>query len=157
MNPHLSELIALLRSHDVEFLVVGSACLALYARPRYTEDIDLWVRNTAENVDRLASVLKEFGLPADREALSPFVREPRQLITLGAAPSAVDMLNFLDGLTFDEAWLSRVTGTLEGIGLQFLSFEHFVRSKRASGRPKDLADLALLAEVRGQAMVDAVE
>ncbi len=152
MNPHLKELIALLRSHEVDFLVVGSTCLAVYARPRFTEDIDLWLRRSSENVERLAAALAEFGISVEPSDLQPFVAHPRQMITLGAAPSAIDMLNFVDGLDFDQAWTNRVTHLLDGVAVEILSLEDFVRSKRTAGRAKDLADLALLEEVRGSSI-----
>lgn len=133
-------------------MVVGSTCLAVYARPRYTEDIDLWVRSTSDNVQKLAAALNEFGISVMPDHLKPFVNHPRQMITLGSAPSAIDMLNFVDGLNFDEAWRNRVDHELDGLEVDFLSLEDFVRSKKSAGRPKDLADLALLEEVLGESM-----
>ncbi|CAN5584896.1 hypothetical protein BH11ARM2_BH11ARM2_21540 [soil metagenome] len=61
MHPDLLELLELLRSHSVEFLVVGSTALAVHARPRYTEDLDLWLRRSEENTRRLIAALREFG------------------------------------------------------------------------------------------------
>ncbi len=133
-------------------MVVGSTCLAVYARPRYTEDIDVWVRRSSDNMEKLARALSEFGVSVQPSSLQPFVDHPRQMITLGAAPSAIDMLNFVDGLKFEDAWDDRVTHQLDGLEVEFLSLEDFIRSKRASARPKDLADLALLEEVLGTSM-----
>lgn len=150
MTEDLKELIGSLRSHDVQFLVVGSVALALYARPRYTEDLDLWVRRTEENVARLARALENFGLPVRRDSLNDFMQKDRQMITLGAAPQAVDLLNFLDGVTFEAAWENRSTADLWGETAPFIGKADLVQSKRATGRSKDLADLALLEEAHGK-------
>jgi hypothetical protein len=151
------ELIESLKSHEVEFLVVGSYVLAFYGRPRHTEDIDFWVKPTPDNVDRLSVALKSFGLPIRREALDDFISEDRQMIVLGAAPQAIDLLNFLGGVPFDEAWSRRQFGELEGVTAPFLSLADFVEAKRAAGRPKDLADLAILEEALGGKLPDSVE
>lgn len=147
MNRDFEDLFRSLRDHGVEFLVVGSTLLAFYARPRYTEDVDLWIRGTLENVERLASALEEFGLPVDREALQALAEKPDQMVVLGAAPQAVDILNEVIGLEFEAAWNNRRMGGLFGVEVAFLSRDDFVRSKRAAGRGRDLADLALLEEV----------
>ena len=48
MQSDWKELIALLKSHDVEFLVVGAHALAVHARPRFTEDLDVRAETTTD-------------------------------------------------------------------------------------------------------------
>jgi len=157
VNKDLSEFTASLASHNVEFLVVGSTVLAFYARPRFTEDIDFWVRPTAENIERLADALIDFGFPVKRESPDRFWQQDRQMIILGAKPQAIGPLNFLGGATFDEAWENRKVGQLWGTPDFFLGLRDFIVSRRKAGRPKDLADLALLEEVLGQSIDDFLE
>ncbi len=47
MHPDLLELFELLRAHNVQFVVVGATALEIHARPRYTEDVDLWIGRSA--------------------------------------------------------------------------------------------------------------
>ena len=141
------ELIESLAAQNVEFLVVGSTVLAFYARPRFTEDMDLWVRASRENVERLQEALKSFGLPIIEGSFEPFVTRGDQMVAIGAKPFAVDLFNSIKGLSFDEAWGNRVEGELFGSKVFYLSLVDFVRSKKAAGRAKDQADLALLNEV----------
>jgi len=149
MHPDLLELLELLRTHHVEFLVVGSTALAVYARPRYTEDIDLWMQRSSENTARLAEALRDFGFQVSDEMLRPFWEDERQMITLGAKPQAIDILNFLGDDRFEDAWKRRSEASIGGIIVPVIGLEDFVRSKRIAGRAKDLADLALLEEVLG--------
>ncbi len=150
MHPDLFELLELLLAHNVEFLVVGSTALAIHARPRYTEDIDLWIQRSSENSFRLASALRDFGFQITDEALRPFWSEDRQMITLGAKPQAVDLLNFLGEDSFESAWENRIEAIIGGVNVPVIGLREFVRAKRTAGRPKDLADLALLEEVWGK-------
>ncbi|MCO5295463.1 MAG: nucleotidyltransferase [Fimbriimonadaceae bacterium] len=147
MSRDFEDLFASLADHNVEFLVVGSTLLAFYGRPRYTEDIDLWVRRSGANLENLADALDAFGLEVDREAIRGLAQPSDQMIVLGAAPQVVDLLNDLEGLDFESAWRSRQSATLFGSNVFVLSRQDFVASKKAAGRPKDLADLALLQEV----------
>jgi predicted nucleotidyltransferase len=149
MHPDLLELLRLLRSHEVRFLVVGSTALAIHARPRFTEDIDLWLERTEQNTTRLAAALREFGISVEDRILQPFWKEDRQMITLGAKPQAIDLLNFLGNDSFDSAWSRKIGTRLEGIEVDVIGLEDFIRAKQVAGRPKDLADLEILKEVHG--------
>jgi len=43
---------------------------------------------------------------------------------------------------FDEAWKSRMIVRIAGLDIAVLGRDALLRNKRASGRPKDLADVA---------------
>lgn len=57
LQADLREFIALLNSHDVEYLIVGGHAVAFHGHPRFTGDIDFFVRTTSENAQRLLRVL----------------------------------------------------------------------------------------------------
>lgn len=59
----------------------------------------------------------------------------------------IDILTEIDGVGFEEAWQAREHLTFEGVVVPFIGRKHLLRNKRASGRPKDLADVALLLGV----------
>lgn len=152
MQSDWKELIASLKSHGVEFLVVGAHALAVHGRPRFTEDLDVFLRKTDENRTRLAAAMNEFGLPLDAPALDRLFGEGRNMLVVGRKPFAVDFLNFLDGVTFDAAWDRKVEEQVFGEETFVMGIDDFVATKRATGRPKDLADLALLSENLGRTL-----
>ncbi|MEZ5444016.1 MAG: DUF6036 family nucleotidyltransferase [Lysobacterales bacterium] len=145
MSPDLKELLALLQSNDVRFLISGGHALAIHGHPRYTKDLDVWVASDSDNLGRLRASLRAFGFAefAD-EALD--LAEGRKMLQLGREPNRVDLLNFASGLKFDEAWPNRVQVEFEGLTLSFLGLEDLKRNKRAAGRLSDLADLERLGE-----------
>jgi len=55
-----------LNSNGVEYLVVGAVALAHHGVPRYTGDLDVLVRNSAENAERLEAALAVFGMGRSR-------------------------------------------------------------------------------------------
>ena len=72
MHPDLLELFELLRADNVQFLLVGATALAINAGPRYTEDVDLWIRRSSENTHLLANALREFAFKVSDEMLRPY-------------------------------------------------------------------------------------
>jgi len=151
--PHLSddlkELIKLLTSHGVEFLVVGGHAVAYHGRPRFTEDLDLFLRRSNENARRTRLALNEFGFGLTEEAEQQLAESPRAMMILGRKPNQVDLINFLDGVEFDAAWSRRIKANLGDLEVSFLALEDLVATKRAAGRAKDIDDLNRLREIVG--------
>jgi hypothetical protein len=123
---------------------VGAHALAFYAKPRFTEDLDLFVRRSHENAARVRSALEEFGFHLQDEAEAHLHQGHRAMIVLGRKPNQVDILNFLSGVDFDSAWNRRTSGLLGDIVVNYISLEDLAATKRAAARPQDLADLAQL-------------
>jgi len=61
LQADLKEFIELLNSHNVEYLLVGGHAVAFHGHPRFTGDIDFFVRTTPANAQRLLAVLADFG------------------------------------------------------------------------------------------------
>ncbi len=61
LNRDFKEFAELLNAKGVDYLVVGGYALAAHGHPRYTDDIDFWVRPDSPNLQRLMSVLADFG------------------------------------------------------------------------------------------------
>ena len=144
ISDDLKELIALLRKHGAEFLVVGAHALAFWAEMRQTMDLDLWIRQTRENVHRVRLALDEFGFRIGDEGEEEFMKRD-QMLVLGREPNQVDILAFLHGCKFEEAWPRRVAGLLDEEEVEYLSLEDYIMTKRTVARPKDLADLTIIA------------
>ena len=63
------EFIELLNSHGVDFIVVGGHAVAYHGYPRFTGDIDFFLRPTLDNARRVLAVLEAFGFSLRRIAL----------------------------------------------------------------------------------------
>ena len=146
LPPDWNELISLLSSHRVRFLIVGAHALAASGRPRATQGLDIFVEPTSENAERLGAALAAFGFPALASEAHRFA-EPDRMATLGRPPLRIDVMSSITGVSFEDAWRGRLQATLDGLEVGFLGRDELIVNKRASGRPKDLADLALLAEI----------
>lgn len=147
LNPDFMDILVAFETEAVEFLIVGAFALAVHGAPRFTGDIDLWVRPSAENADRVRRALTTFGAPLTAHGVgaSDFA-VPGTVYQMGLPPRRIDVLTAIDGVAFDEAWPARVERDFGGLTLPFLGLEQLLRNKRASGRAKDLLDVELLRE-----------
>ena len=114
-------------------------------RPRYTKDLDIVIRSTPENAARMEQVLRRIGFTSSGLKAADFLTAD-QIIQIGNAPQRIDILTTLTGVDPDELWSSREAGNLDGIAVFFVGRSVFIKNKRASGRPRDLADLDDLSE-----------
>jgi hypothetical protein len=145
MNRDFRDILSALSEAEADYLLVGAYALAVHGVPRATGDIDLWVRPSPGNAGRVWQALEAFGAPLHDLTLSD-LSAPGIVFQIGVIPRRIDIITELSGLDFDEAWSSRVMVDLDGCSVQVLSRACLISNKRASGRPKDLADLALLDE-----------
>jgi hypothetical protein len=143
MNRDFVEMLAALSAAGADYLVVGAYALAAHGRPRATGDLDIFVRATPANARRVWAALEAFGAPLGDLTLDDLTSSDL-VFQIGVAPTRIDLLTGITGLTFDEAWPTRVSLTLEGVDVPVIGRDALMRNKRAMGRPRDLADLAEL-------------
>ena len=144
MNPDFVDLLRAFIARDVRFLIVGAYALALHGRPRATGDLDVWVDATPENAARVVAALADFGAPMGDVEAAEFA-QPGIVFQMGVVPGRIDVLTALSGITFGEAWPSRVRHAFGDVEADFIGRDAFIRNKRATGRTKDLGDIEGLA------------
>lgn len=140
------EFIRLLDKHEVQCVLVGGEAVIFHGHIRFTGDVDFFYSAAPENVKALFGALLEFwdgNIPGLRRPEE--LAEPALVIQFGRPPNRIDLLNRIDGVTFEEAWSSRIPLTLAiphgEVTLGVLGLPELLKNKRASGRPKDLEDL----------------
>jgi predicted nucleotidyltransferase len=134
----LKEFIRLLDAHDVRYLVVGGAAVNALGYVRMTEDIDFWLQRNETNADKVLAALAEFGFD---EFSRDDLLDPKAVLMLGRPPHRIDLLTWISAREFDDCYPRRVYGHLGGMRIPLISVEDLLINKRASGRPKDLADI----------------
>jgi predicted nucleotidyltransferase len=134
------EFLSLLKSHGVRYLLIGGHAVAYYGYPRATGDLDIWIAVDPENATRTVEAIREFGF--DTPQLSPgFFLEDRSMVRMGEPPLRIEVLTVVSGIAFEDAYSDREEVVLDGEEISLISLRDLLTNKRASGRPKDLADL----------------
>jgi predicted nucleotidyltransferase len=139
------EFLELFNAKGVEYMIVGSYALAYYGAPRYTGDIDVFVRRTEVNAQRIMGALNEFGFAFPNLTWNDFVKGDT-VIQLGVPPVRIDILTFLSGMDWDTASSHKVPDEIDGVPVFVIGREDYIVNKKASGRAKDLADIEALGE-----------
>ena len=134
------EFIELLNLNNVEYMIVGAYALALYAKPRNTGDIDVFVNKDEKNAEKIIQVLNQFGFEGIGITKQDLLAEGK-IVQLGVSPIRIDIMNSIDGVNFNDAY-QRVKKINFGSTLtNFISYEDLVQNKSSSSRKKDQADL----------------
>lgn len=141
------DLIRIANRYKVKFLVVGAHAMSQYGYTRATGDLDILVLPVLENLNRLLIVLKEFGTPLRNLQVEDFLKEGT-VLQIGVPPLRVDILTGIDGISSETAFKESKRGKLLGECVRFLSFEHLVKNKQTTGRPKDKLDVLVLKDLK---------
>ena len=143
MYQDYKDLLSAFQSHGVKYLVVGGFAVIYHSQPRFTKDMDLFIKADPENAKATYAALVEFG--ASLAGISPKDFEDRgSFFRFGRDPGGFDILPDIPGVDFDAAWERRVEAVIDptsGLTANFISAEDLIASKLASGRLQDLADV----------------
>lgn len=142
MNIHkdFEEFLKLLTAEEVEFVIVGGYAVAFHGYIRATNDIDFFFGITPENIRKICDALEHFGIPVPEANIQNF-SEPGAIIRIGTPPVQIEMINNISGLSFEEVWSRRVESVYGETSVGYISLADLLKNKKASGRPKDLADV----------------
>ena len=109
VQPDFRDLLELFNAHQVEYMIVGGYALAFHGAPRYTGDLDIFVKPTPENARRILTVLDEFGFGSLGLTVEDF-DSPDNVVQLGVPPVRVDIMTSLTGVSWEEAFSDCVDG-----------------------------------------------
>lgn len=139
------EFLALLNAHKVDFMIVGGYALAYHGAPRYTGDIDIFIKPDSKNAQRIMKVLAEFGFSSLGLSIEDFKKED-SVVQLGLPPVRIDIITSISGVTWEQADASKEPGKYGEVPVFYIGKNQYVANKRAIGRAKDIADIEALGE-----------
>lgn len=139
LSRDFSEFIECFVARDVRFLIVGGYALAAHGHPRYTKDLDVWIRADRENAEKILVALADFGFGDVGLTVDDFVGDDT-VVQLGREPQRIDVLTFISGVDFDSAWDRHVECEMGTVTVPVIGRADLRRNKLATGRLRDLAD-----------------
>ena len=136
-----------LRDRAVDFVVIGAAAFPVHGYSRATLDIDIFIRPERDNAGRTLEALRDFGYDVTDLTVEDLLTKKvliRQYVV------ETDVHPFVAGTTFDEVWANRVEGTCGETPAYFATRDDLIAMQAAAARPKDLADLEVLRELKAR-------
>ena len=108
-QPDFEYFLRLFYVHRVDYMIVGDYAVAYHGFPRFTKDIDVFFCDAGENLVRLQAALVDFGF---QPAMVPIetLCKPDAVLAIGIEPVRIDLLNRIDGVTFNDARANVVQG-----------------------------------------------
>lgn len=143
LNEDYKEMLQSLLNNKAKFLVVGAYAMGAYGYPRATGDFDIWIEASVENSKRVYTALEQFGAPLTEITETTFCQKDI-IFQIGVAPRRVDIITYIDGINFAEAYTAREEIELDGLNVPFISKADLIKNKKATGREKDRLDATTL-------------
>jgi hypothetical protein len=128
----------------VDYLFLGKSGAILLGFPGTTQDVDVFVKRSPENGERIIVALRGLGF-AVTELLAAEICRGKDFVQIKDGPFDVDLVFAPDGIeSYDKARSRSLT-----VGdFKVANLRDIIASKRASNRQKDLLDLPLLEAFR---------
>jgi len=138
-------MLSILLKEKVEFVLIGAYSIAVYGLPRATGDLDIFVNPTKENSFKIYKALAQFGAPMNEITKNTFT-EKDTIFQIGVSPCRIDIINQIDGVTFNECFKTRIKIKIAGLDIPVISKTNLIKNKQSTGRLKDQVDANWLLE-----------
>ncbi|MFZ5973639.1 MAG: nucleotidyltransferase [Bacteroidota bacterium] len=144
---HQDMLFALLEG-NVEFILIGGYAVIYHGYVRTTADMDVWVKPTNENKEKLIVVFQKLRFDPEGVAIiSKMDFSGVVVFHVGAEPDRIDFLSKVQGLNFDEAYRQKEILQVKAYQIPVLHLDDLIVSKLMAGRTKDKADVEYLIRI----------
>lgn len=141
----ISKLLKSLSAQRVEYVIIGATAFPTHGYARATADIDLLIKPTRVNAQRVLNALAQVGYDVTDltvgELLNKKILFRQYILATDIHPSAT-------GITFETVWKNRVKDEIEGVPVFVASLDDLIKMKRAANRPKDREDLKALRALK---------
>ena len=164
------DIFQLLNQAQVRYVVVGGVAVVLQGIPRFTQDLDLVVSLTTENVEILINTLQAAGFKPlvpvnmnqfkNKEAREYWLHEKNMLVF--QVYDTANPLRQIDIFThepfdFEEMWQASRIKEINHVAIRIASIPHLIAMKRKADRPQDREDirkLLLIDQLRSREQQD---
>ena len=142
ISRHFKEFIDLLNYNKVEYMIVGGYAVGYHGHPRYTGDLDIWIKVSVENAKKMMCVMNEFPAPPNLFTEEDFLNEkPLAGGYFGKEPFRIDILNSIEGVLFEECYPHAPRINFEGTEMCFIHYNDLKKNKLSTGRKQDEVDI----------------
>src|SRR5579864_1598252 len=103
MYQDYKDLLSAFQSRGVKYLIVGGFAVIYHSQPRFTKDMDLFIKSDPENAKAIYAALGDFGAPLQGMSPEDFT-DRNSFFRFGREPKGFDILPSIPGVEFDAAW-----------------------------------------------------
>ncbi|WP_210517832.1 hypothetical protein [Hymenobacter terricola] len=145
MEDEYLNLLRLFHAESAEYVIVGGYAVIAHGFPRTTADLDILVRPTPANAQRVLRALERFGYVDGEFETADFTTTPN-FLSFSSNGVWIDLMTQLLGVSFEECLTDSLQLQFGDVPVRYIGLAALRTAKRASGRPQDLRDLENLPE-----------
>jgi len=149
----VKDLLSMFNTHNVQYVIVGGDAVIYYGFARLTGDTDIFYSSEIENIKRLFRALRDFwngqipGIENEEE-----LQKPGIVVQFGVPPNRIDLINQIEGVTFEEVWINRLEEKIRhkdiDVPVYIIGVDELISNKKSIRRPKDREDLKYLLKLK---------
>ena len=125
LSTYQSSLLQQITSSGLKYLIVGGFAIRYYGYLRSTEDLDLFIERTANNINVLISALSQLGaINLDK------VRDHLLRLDTKVTWRDIDIFTTMKGLQFDDLSHNCTLSKFHNLQLPIISLNHLIVAKR---------------------------
>lgn len=121
--------------YDVEFVLMGGHAVVFYGVRRTTSDIDILVRPTLVNGEKILKAFKSLKLQTEDIESSDFTKE--QVFSFGMEPDGVDILTFSRGVSLDSIFQNAVKTKIDNLSMRIIDIRDLLKNKENIRRSEE--------------------
>lgn len=148
MDTPYEKLLAKLARAEVKFIVVGGVAVALNGFVRTTEDVDILIEVSADNVVRLLRELWHFGEGHARELTAADFSDSEDAIRI-IEDFPLDVFTIMRGKRYADLIGRTKTTRIDDFEIRYLNAEGLIVLKGDSQRDQDRIDVSALRSLQG--------
>ncbi|WKZ60859.1 MAG: hypothetical protein QY309_05100 [Cyclobacteriaceae bacterium] len=122
-------------ANSVDFVLIGGHASIIHGVRRTTSDLDILVRPTQENGQRVVRAFQNLGVDCKNIHAEDFLVE--QVFSFGMEPDAVDILNFSKGISLEDIFENAVTRKIDDLRIKVIDIRDLITNKEKIGRDSE--------------------
>jgi len=147
-NPDFQDFLKAFNNNDVDYILLGGYAVILHGYSRTTGDMDLFVRKTKKNYQKIVAAFQEFGMPVFDMTEDNFLNNKNvDVFSFGVPPVSIDIMTSARALNFDKAFKRATLHQIDDLKIRVVHLHDLIRQKEAVNRPKDINDIQHLSSL----------
>jgi len=119
-------------AHEVEFVLLGGHAAVFYGVRRTTSDIDILIKPTRSNGERIVRALKSLQLDISEISAADFATQ--NVFSFGMEPEAVDILTYTKGVDVEAVFKNARYHRIDDLRLRIIDLRDLLKNKENLNR-----------------------
>lgn len=136
-----AELLGMFNKGHVKYVVIGMSGINYYAASApeafTTQDFDIFLKPTTENIKKALIVLKNLGFDLSADSVKDIVKSKKTVLAVNPYGITLELLLKVSGYTFDQMSKDAVIFSAQKVPVKVARLSKLLQSKKLAGRPKD--------------------